>query len=354
MSEEMHRSKLGRLKKKQAELEKSKAQQAKKLEKLNSEISSAQNSARRTKSETTRRSKERQIQSKMKSAADVQSQIASLDSNLASNFSDQHTTQRQLDRAVEQRQKKEAAASKKRQTEEMRHVKAVTREVEKQNRLYSERVSEQSVRSLPEKIRVLVFAANPADQQQLRLDKEVRDIGEKIRLAEYRDAVELSSRWAVRTSDLFQALNEITPSIVHFSGHGSEESLIFEDYAGNTKLVSKEAITSFIALGADHVRVVFFNACFSETQAEAAAQHVDVAIGMNAPIGDDAARVFAAQFYSAIGFGYSVQRAFDQALTQLTLEGITEEKTPQLFVREDVDADEVVLVRPALYETEAS
>ncbi len=60
---------------------------------------------------------------------------------------------------------------------------------------------------------------------------------------------------------------------------------------------------------------MFFNACYSRAQAEAAAQHVDVAIDMNAPIGDEAARVFATQFYSAIGFGYSVRRAFEQALT---------------------------------------
>lgn len=43
---------------------------------------------------------------------------------------------------------------------------------------------------------------------------------------------------------------------------------------------------------------------------------------MNKAIEDEAARVFAAQFYSAIGFGYSIRVAFDQAIAALTLEGI--------------------------------
>lgn len=166
-------------------------------------------------------------------------------------------------------------------------------------------------------------------------------------MAKYRDSVELESRWAVRTGDLLQALNEVKPRVVHFSGHGSEnDELVFEDDAGNPKLVSKEAMTRFIEVGSDDVRVVVFNACYTRDQAEAAAQHVDVAIGMNAPISDEAARVFAEQFYSAVGFGASVERAFEQARTQLMLEGIPEEKTPELFAREGVDPDEVVLVRP--------
>ncbi len=62
--------------------------------------------------------------------------------------------------------------------------------------------------------------------------------------------MELESRWAVRTQDLLQALNEVKPRVVHFSGHGSEaEELILEDDMGNSKPVSKEAITHFMPWG---------------------------------------------------------------------------------------------------------
>lgn len=68
---------------------------------------------------------------------------------------------------------------------------------------------------------------------------------------------------------------------------------------------------------------------------------------MTTAIGDEAARVFSAQFYSALSFGKSIRRAFEQARAQLLLEGIPEEDTPELFVKDGLDPDEIVLVRPA-------
>jgi hypothetical protein len=67
---------------------------------------------------------------------------------------------------------------------------------------------------------------------------------------------------------------------------------------------------------------------------------------MTTIIGDTAARVFAAQFYSAIGFGLSVKQAFDQAKAALMLEGISEEDTPELFVADGIDAESFILVKP--------
>jgi CHAT domain-containing protein len=353
VSEDMYRNKLIRLRKKKAELEKENGREAKKLEKLNSEIAKAQKDMLRTKSQASRRSKARQIESKTKSAIKVQEKLAKIESDLAKNLSEQRSAQKQLDRAVEQRRKKEETREKKRQADRMRREKAVTREIQQQNRLYSERLTADQLRVLPEKIKVLVFAADPLEDDRLRLDREVRNIAERLRMAEYRDSVELESRWAVRPGDLLQALNEVKPRVVHFSGHGSEDELLFEDEAGNPKPISKEDMTRFIEVGSGHVRVVVFNACYTRAQAEAAARHVDVAIGMNASIGDETAAKFAEQFYSAIGFGASVKRAFDQALVRLGLEGLPGDKIPELFARKGVNPDEVVLVRPEL-ETKAS
>ena len=66
---------------------------------------------------------------------------------------------------------------------------------------------------------------------------------------------------------------------------------------------------------------------------------------MNTSIGDAAAWTFSAQFYSAIGFGHSVGKAFRQARAALMLEGIREEDTPELFVAGGLSAAELVLVR---------
>lgn len=346
MSEEMRRRKLVGLAKEKADLEDKKAKETKKLARLQADIGRLSRSITKSTSGASLRNKQRQIESKEKEAAKIRDKVAKYEAAISTNLSDQASTQKQLNRAVAGSEKKRNTEDKKRRSAELHHAKDLTREVQKQNRLYSDRVSTEAVRRLPEKIKVLFFAANPQDQNQLRLDEEVREITQKIRLSDYRDSVELISKWAVRPSDLLQALNEHKPNIVHFSGHGSDnDEILFLDQEGNTKPVSKGAMAQLMATSGDHVKVVFFNTCYSRSQAEAVTQHVDVAIGMNTSIGDEAARVFAAQFYSGIGFGYSVERAFAQGLVELMLRDIPEEKTPELFAREGVSADDIVLVR---------
>ena len=73
------------------------------------------------------------------------------------------------------------------------------------------------------------------------------------------------------------------------------------------------------------------NACYSRPQAEALAQTIDCTVGMNRAIGDEAAIVFAASFYRAIGFGRSVKEAFELGKAALLLEGIPEDETPELI-----------------------
>jgi hypothetical protein len=200
---------------------------------------------------------------------------------------------------------------------------------------------------LPERITVLFMAANPLDQKELRLDEEVRAINEMITKSKHRNAVKLESRWAVRPLDVLQAINELRPRVVHFSGHGSDQDeIVFQDNEGQTKLVSKEAIVQTMAAASGDIKLVFFNTCYSHNQAEAVVKHVAAAMGMNTSIGDDAARVFAAQFYSALGFGLSVNNAFQQAKAALMLEGIKEEETPELFVADGIDPDQLILVKP--------
>ena len=65
---------------------------------------------------------------------------------------------------------------------------------------------------------------------------------------------------------------------------------------------------------------------------------------MNTSIGDNAAITFAASFYRAIGFGRSIKESFEQGKVSLMFEDISEEDTPELLVRRDVDPASVYLV----------
>ena len=199
---------------------------------------------------------------------------------------------------------------------------------------------------------VLVASANPYDTTALALDEEVREITASLRATPARDVVTLQSGWAMRPRDLLHELNERRPAVLHFSGHGMADGhLVFADQDGSAKPVSGEAIAATIASAGESVRVVVLNACFSAALATALTQHVDVAVGMNRPIGDIAARVFAEAFYSALGYGSSVGRAFDQGRAALLLEGIPEDSTPQLLSRDGVDPYELVLVDPRAVRT---
>jgi hypothetical protein len=58
-------------------------------------------------------------------------------------------------------------------------------------------------------------------------------------------------------------------------------------------------------------------------------------------IGDEAARAFAAAFYRAIAFGYSIQDAFDLGVNAIMLEGFPEDNTPALLTMPGTDASRV-------------
>jgi hypothetical protein len=110
--------------------------------------------------------------------------------------------------------------------------------------------------------------------------------------------------------------------------------------------VSKAALVHLFRILKDNVRVVVLNACHSRPQAEALAETIDCTVGMNRPIGDQAAVVFAASFYRALGFGRSVKEAFELGRAALLLEGIPEDQTPELLTRPGVDAAGFRLIAP--------
>jgi hypothetical protein len=196
-------------------------------------------------------------------------------------------------------------------------------------------------------IKVLLLAANPSGTDQLELEKENRTIIEKVRASKFRDNIKIVSRWAVRPDDLIQYFNEETPDIVHFSGHGKRSAeIILTDEYGQAKPIPSDALTDLFSVLPGRIKVVLLNACWSRDQAEAISKRIDCTIGMRKSISDDAAILFSASFYRAIGFGKSVQNAFDQGCTSLALEGTREEKTPELIARARVNPSRLRLVRP--------
>jgi Effector-associated domain 10/CHAT domain len=177
---------------------------------------------------------------------------------------------------------------------------------------------------------ILVLASSPTNEARLHLDKEMREIDEGLRRSQHREKFNLQPKFAVRPDDLRRALLDFNPQIVHFCGHGSgENGLILEDDAGFAQLVPTQALANlFKRFATRGLECVVLNACYSEIQANAIADHINYVVGMNSTIGDDAAIKFAIGFYDELVAGWSFEDAYHGGCDAIALQGIPEENTP--------------------------
>lgn len=309
------------------------------ISKERSKITSLRNQINNSKSQSTINSKIREIERCDSNIAKYESNIAKIEKEIAS-----------LD-------KKKSEYSQKISDEEIKISKQNQLKIDKANKeqakimtnlSHSVKIHDQEIKNLkklPSKITVLFLASNPRDQHQLSLDTEIRSINEHILKARHRDSVKLISEWAVRPGDILQSINTHEPTIVHFSGHGSDnDELVLMNNNDETKFVSLEAIVQAMSTANDNLRLIFFNTCSSYNQALSVTEHIECAIGMNKSITDNAAQKFSAQFYSSISFGLSVQKSFNQAKAALMLEDIDETDTPELYVKDGLSADDIYLI----------
>ncbi|REJ34367.1 MAG: hypothetical protein DIU82_09120 [Bacillota bacterium] len=348
MSIDAYRSAVQRHQKEIARLQQEKSRELAQVADALRRSRSAEEVATKTQSDSTRHSKLREAQRYQEEAIRHQRRVAEIEDRLAQEQRRLQEAEERLARAQAQEEQRRLREQERAAREYERQMAAIRDTLARHDRLYSVALAAmERLQHLPDMITILFLAANPLDQGQLRLDEEVRAISEMIRKGKYRDVIRLESRWALRPLDLLQAINECRPTVIHFSGHGSESGhIVFQDDAGRSKLVSTEAVVQTLAAASDTIQLVFFNTCYSREQAEAVVKYIPAAIGMNVSIRDDAARVFAAQFYSSLSFGLSLSQAFEQAKAALMLEGIPEEDVPALFVAAGLNVDDLVLVAP--------
>ncbi len=194
-------------------------------------------------------------------------------------------------------------------------------------------------------IKILFLEANPEDTERLRLDKEVRNIDQALRQAQYRDKFDIEQKRAVRISDLQEHFLRYEPHIVHFRGHGSPISeIILEDDLGHSQTVPRLALSRLFSLFNDSIRCVVLNACYSHAQASAIAEHIDCVIGMSKAIRDESAIGFATAFYRAIGYGKDINTAFELGCLQIDLESLNEQDIPQLLATK-INPKEIVFAQ---------
>src|SRR5882724_1594466 len=172
---------------------------------------------------------------------------------------------------------------------------------------------------------ILFLAANPAQLPELRLDEECRTIEDELYKAKFRDQIRFRSRWAARPDDLMKALNDDSPSVLHFSGHGAgEQGLWFLSEEDDSPVsVSAECLGQVMRTAGKRVTIAVLNACYSEVQAQALVAHIPCVMGTSAAIGDKAAIIYAGSLYRALASGESVADAHEQGIASLGLHTAT-------------------------------
>jgi len=345
---DIYRNNMARKRDELAKLSHDKSNESAKIPNFNTRIISAKNAISRTTSSSTIQSKLREIEQAQKSLADIAKKIADIDKKIASKEREFIAEEKKFRQEEDRINKKREQDEKKRIQDNERQLRTITQSLQQQS--YEQRylyTEVEKLKKIPEKITVLFFATNPKNTDRLRLDEEYRSILEMIRKSEHRDSISFESRWAVRSSDILQAINELNPDVIHFSGHGADTSeLVLENPDGSAKFVTKEAITQTIMTSSDKIHLIIFNTCFSDEQAQSIKEYVDAAIGMTTSISDNGASVFAAQFYSSLGFGLSLKKAFEQAKAALSLESPTEKNIPVLYIKDGINPDNMYLVKP--------
>ncbi|MEZ6104419.1 MAG: CHAT domain-containing protein [Pirellulaceae bacterium] len=188
---------------------------------------------------------------------------------------------------------------------------------------------------------ILFLGANPSDTTQLELPKEAQAIDDRLRNTELRDQFKIEQQWEPKAQQIPGKIMRFNPTIVHFSGHGSKcGNLVFVDEDNIAREADTESIAEIFRLINETVRCVVLNACYSNKQAAAIAEHVEIVIGMSQAIGDKDAIQFSSSFYEALGYGKSFQKAFELAKLGMKLSESDDALVPKMFHRDGIDPND--------------
>ena len=197
-----------------------------------------------------------------------------------------------------------------------------------------------------EKLRVLILGAS--SEGDLRVGREQKRIRAAVESALHRDQIELDVRPAATSSDLLDGIVKFRPHVVHFSGHGGSDLIVFEDELDEPHsgvAVTANAFAAAIRATDDPPVLVLLNSCESAHHIDSLVQElVPFAIGMADEIEDGDAINYAAQFYSAVANGQSVQSAHLSGQAALELAGLESAELPTLASAPGFDPATTLLV----------
>ncbi len=190
-------------------------------------------------------------------------------------------------------------------------------------------------------IKILFIKVNPKGTTNLFLDVEENNIEEARVSSANRDYFEMKSKGAVTKDMLHSNLESYKPDILHISGHGSDDGVLyFHDEDNYKKELSLAMFSEFIQNYKPNLKCVFMNACFSLMKTEDFNSIDNLAIiGMNSEVPNDTALTFSRAFYTSFFEGKSINDSFKTAVDVVGVDGFGEESIPVLIGQTDLQSN---------------
>lgn len=216
--------------------------------------------------------------------------------------------------------------------------------VKKRTVTKAKRVSHKSKNQAGRKVRIAFLTTNPDERSSLRTDIEARDVGRAIQRSQNRDLVDVRYIPAAELRDLLDVLNDFRPNIIHFSGHGGDGALLFDnktaDDNGGVEL-DFGLVNEVVSATNEPPVLLVFNACDTLDGAEIFLKTVSAVVAMSSSISDSAACFFSEQFYSAIAGGQSVGHALKQGKLVLKAAKLPDADLPTIVSQVGVDPEQL-------------
>lgn len=131
----------------------------------------------------------------------------------------------------------------------------------------------------------------------------------------------------IERAELRKILKSLEPDIIHFTGHGSQSGLIFQDGQEISPTTLKEIFENL-----HNIQLVFLNACYSINQVSQLKDLTNIGyiIGMKDKIAEIIAEDFAITFYKLYKENRDIVEAFDDAIKEY------EQKYDKLLILPDL------------------
>lgn len=165
---------------------------------------------------------------------------------------------------------------------------------------------------------VLVIFSCPSDQARLRLDREHRYLQKIIDLKDAQEKVRILQ--ATTLNDVIEAVSHSDLRVIHFSGHGSSESIYIERSANSEKgeELDVKTLSAILQEHCPKLEALILSSCYSADGVNSLIQSASKIIAVEGEAGDEAAIEFSKQFYEHYLGGISIDKSVTR--TQIYLQ----------------------------------